>query len=79
VELFPNPTVKDFTVNLELDNASDVKYILTDLTGRVLDIKFAKNVTTESRSWDISNYPSGVYFMNVHANGKVSSKRIVKK
>jgi hypothetical protein len=79
VELFPNPTVKDFTVNLNLDKASDVKYILTDLTGRVIDIKFAKNVTSESRSWDISSYPAGVYFMSVHANGKVSSKRIVKK
>jgi hypothetical protein len=79
VELFPNPTVKEFTVTLNLDNASDVRFILTDISGRVMDIKYAKNVTNETRTWDIANYPAGVYFLHVNANGQNSTKRIVKK
>ncbi len=79
VELFPNPTVKEFTVTMNLDKASDVRYVLTDVSGKIIDIKFAKNVQNESRSWDVSNFPAGVYFLHVKANGETTTKKIVKK
>lgn len=79
VELFPNPTVKEFTVTLNLDAAADVRYLLTDINGRVIDIQYAKNASNESRTWDVTNFPAGVYFMHVKANGVTTTKRIVKK
>lgn len=78
VEVFPNPTVNQFTATLNLDKASDVRYILTDLNGRVIDIKNVKNVSNETRTWDVASFPAGVYFLHVKANGVTTTKRIVK-
>ncbi len=78
VEVFPNPTVNQFTATLNLEKASDVRYVLTDLNGLVLDLKNVKNVSNEARTWDISNFPAGVYFLHVKANGVATTKRIVK-
>jgi hypothetical protein len=64
---------------LNLDQASDVRFILTDAVGRVIDIKYANNVSTETRSWDITNFPAGVYFLHVKANGVSTSKKVVKR
>ena len=79
VEVFPNPATNQLNVNLNLDQASDVRFILTDAVGRVIDIKYANNVSTETRSWDITNFPAGVYFLHVKANGVSTSKKVVKR
>jgi hypothetical protein len=78
VNLFPNPTKESFTVELNLDNAKEVKLILTDVTGRVIKMEFANNVSQESRTYNISNLPAGVYMMSVVADGVRTTKRVVK-
>lgn len=75
----PNPTQGKFDVSLDLNNAQDVKFIITDFSGRIAHISFAKNINQETKTFDIANYPAGVYFFTVVADGARTTKRIVKK
>jgi len=79
VEVFPNPANDYFTVNVSIDNAEVIKYILTDVAGRVATMKFGNNVSNDSQTFDISAYPAGVYFLTVIADGVKTTKRIIKK
>lgn len=79
VEVFPNPAGDYFTVNVSIDNAEVVKYILSDVAGRVADVKVGNNVSNDTQTFDIARYPAGVYFLTVIADGVKTTKRIIKK
>lgn len=77
VSIAPNPNTGIFNVSLDLDNA-EVKFIITDISGRVANVSFGRNVNQEVKTFDISEYPAGVYFFTVVADGVRTTKRIVK-
>jgi hypothetical protein len=79
VKVMPNPTSNEFTVSYILENVSDVQYIMTDLSGRLVHIEKSFDVTNESKTFDISKLPSGVYLLNIVSNNGSSVKRIIKK
>lgn len=79
VEVYPNPVSTELSVNVNLESASDVRYILTDMSGRVIDIKFASDVTSEQRTFNVANFPAGMYMLHVKANGMSTSKKFIKK
>ncbi len=79
VTVMPNPTSDIINVSVELENMSDVKYIMTGMSGRVINYVQAADVTSEVRTFDISHLPAGVYLLNVISNEGSTTKRIVKK
>ena len=66
-------------MNLALENATDVQYVLTDLSGKIIHIEKSFNVTDEVKTFDVSKYPAGVFLLNVITNDASTTKRIVKK
>lgn len=78
LNLFPNPANNVLNIALDLDKASNVRYILTDVQGRVLNMQMHNNVQNDVYTLDVTNLPAGVYFMNARTENAVFTKRFVK-
>jgi len=80
LSVFPNPTSDVLNVALELEEAADVTYIVTDVTGRVINMATQSNVTEATSTLDVSSLAGGVYFITAQtAEGKQATQRFVKK
>lgn len=80
LSVFPNPTTDVLNVNIELDEATDITYIVTDVAGRVINMAKQTNVLDATSTLDVSALAGGVYFITAKgANGKEATQRFVKK
>jgi hypothetical protein len=77
--LYPNPATDVLNFNFDADEATDVMYILTDMTGRVLDMTQSKNVTNDAKSINISELPAGVYMLTAKSSENNWTEKFVKK
>lgn len=69
-----------FTVNLSLDEASDIELLILDRTGRILST-LADGFTNQGNylfTWDASHYPAGVYFMKIRNNLEQDMIKLIK-
>ena len=79
VSIYPNPA-KDFTtVSYELSNNSDVKFTLTDLSGKVVFSKTEENAKAGKHTMNIetAELANGVYTYSISLNGVIASDKIV--
>ncbi len=68
VGLYPNPAKN--LVNIDLNTTSSTSLSLADLSGRVLQtIELEEGL--EAYQLDVSNYPLGMYFIEIHQEGKL--------
>lgn len=74
VSIYPNPA-SDF-VNINSTNGKIESVRVTDASGRVV---LTNNMDKVSGEINIQHLPSGVYVFNISVNGKVISKKIIKK
>lgn len=67
LELYPNPAQNQVNVALNLNNRSDVKITVRDLSGRLVKTLSAKAVPagTESLSMDVSSLKTGTYIVSL--------------
>ncbi len=79
LSVFPNPANDVLNVNLELDEAANVTYVVTDIAGRVLTMATQNNVTVAARTIDVSVLPAGVYFVTAKTDKKETTSKFVKK
>jgi hypothetical protein len=56
--VFPNPVRTNLNFSVEFEEARDVRYILTDVSGRVLLLFNSDNVTKETKSINIEQFTS---------------------
>jgi hypothetical protein len=75
--VYPNPATDVLNFNFEAEEATDVMYILTDLSGRVLNITQSTNVTSETKSIDVSNLPAGVYMLTAKAANQNWTEKVI--
>ncbi|MFK5878805.1 MAG: T9SS type A sorting domain-containing protein [Flavobacteriaceae bacterium] len=75
IKIYPNPTLGVFNIEIQSlkENATLEIY---DILGKQIQSEILNKNTTQL---DISNYANGVYFLRFISDGKVSTKRIVKK
>jgi Secretion system C-terminal sorting domain len=78
VNVYPNPAKTVLNVQVAMDAASDLRYIMTDASGRVVRMNTSKNIQTETVSFDVEQLSAGVYFISVLTNKGVSTHRFVK-
>lgn len=78
MKMFPNPTADVLNVQVDLVETSNVQYIMTDASGRVVRMATHKNVQSEVVSFDVQNLAAGVYFMSIKTSKGVSTQRFVK-
>jgi Secretion system C-terminal sorting domain/Ig-like domain CHU_C associated len=75
VRVFPNPTEGQFTLALEgALQQQPVSVSVTDVLGRLLDVR--PRSIASSILFDLSSQPSGVYFIQVYANGQAIVRTI---
>ncbi len=78
MNVFPNPTNGLLNVQVDTKTATDIQYIMTDASGRIVRMQTNKNVVSEIATFDVQNLPAGVYFMSIKTNSGVSTQRFVK-
>jgi hypothetical protein len=79
LSVFPNPITTNLNFKVEFEEARDVRYILTDVSGRVLLLFNSDNVTEETKSINIEKFPTGIYFLTAETAQGSKTKRIIKK
>ena len=75
-EISPNPS--NGTVNLSIDNAYEVKINLYDISGRsIFQSNFSNLNSYFNREINFNPIAKGVYLLNVNADGKIATKKII--
>lgn len=78
LELFPNPNSGEFTINLNLDQASTVSAVIFDAQGRLVwNKEFGIIDGNISELVNLGNDDSGVYFLRVTSNNETVVKKII--
>ena len=75
IRLFPNPSDGFFELEILFSQASSVELTIYDFTGRVLQKRELPSQTEHLDQLNLSNYPSGVYYLKVVAGEKVAMKK----
>ena len=76
IKVYPNPTSGLIEISLNDPLESDYKIEVFDLNHIILTIEKQKNEKTTQI--DLSNYPSGIYFIKISSKNKFYHFRIVK-
>jgi hypothetical protein len=77
--IFPNPSSDNLNVKLTLNETSSVTMNLIDITGKKIANFISDNGINGdiNRTFDISSYSKGIYFIELKINDKVSLQKIV--
>lgn len=78
LEVSPNPATKEINISVDFESARDVEYILTDAAGHVLNTFNSTQVTTETQTINIEQFPAGVYFLTAHTDQGKVTQRVMK-
>jgi len=77
--VYPNPTNNQLNVDVSFEDAQDVMYVITDVSGRVITMTQQNNVTEATQTLDVSGLPAGVYFITAKTAQGESTERFIKK
>ena len=78
VTVFPNPTTGQLTVNLAEYLDQEVSLQVFDLTGQPVQASRTKLVESATEQLDLSNLPSGIYWLRLQsADGTSYTERVV--
>ena len=79
-KVYPNPTANSATVAFSLTNASEVNVNVTDMSGKEVFAKNLGNLSAGENSTEINmaGMASGVYYVQLHSNGSVVTKKVIK-
>lgn len=76
-EVFPNPAVDEITIRAVTGFTNPVEVIMFDMTGRVFKRVNYESISEES-TLDISNIPSGEYYLRIASKEHSGLKSIIK-
>jgi len=71
IDLYPNPTQQEITIDIKNYNGS-VETQIYDLSGRILEITNSKNINLE-------NYANGIYIFKINYANKAEELKVVKR
>jgi dienelactone hydrolase len=77
-DIYPNPFNQEFSVKIESDKTTDAKFEIFDVLSR--RISSSENEIPKGLSnfsFDLSKYPSGIYFLLVRHSGEVSFHKLI--
>ena len=76
INIYPNPNNGMFILESETI-LTDADVQIFDTQGRFLNVGF-KKINQRALSLDLSAYNSGIYIININANGKQTQMKVVK-
>ena len=73
VLVYPNPTSSKFTIDFFCRNSGNLKLNLISSTGQTVKLLIDKNTSNGQKnfSFDTSNLPKGIYFLQIELDGKL--------
>lgn len=78
VNVFPNPTDGRVNLNCELQKADDVQIVIYNSLGATILQDQLKNSKNFTRQYDLSEYPSGIYLIEVASGqGQITTKQFL--
>lgn len=77
LQIFPNPTKGLVNLDFELNQTTEVSIRVFSATGQLLRDVQGANIQSEQLQLDMSEYPSGVYFLQINAGGHISGHRVI--
>ncbi len=79
INIVPNPTVNQVTINIQNENIMNINLIISDLTGKSIISKDYLNINSNvfNTSFNTSNLPSGTLFFNLTIDGKLFTKQVI--
>lgn len=77
-EIYPNPSENILNIQYYLDMHSEVKLLITDIKGNIIDTIINENQETGNYNIDFrtDKLPSGTYFIILTCNGQKTTKQI---
>jgi len=75
IKIYPNPTKKDITIYCKGKTIENIS--ITDMQGKTTTANVQKT-SKDTYSLNLENYPYGTYIINVNADGKNESFKIMK-
>jgi hypothetical protein len=79
MHLFPNPATNQVSINMSgLTKNESNQLVITTILGEVLKEEFLSGKDHYELSWDISNLPSGIYFIALNGFNKRAVSKLIK-
>jgi photosystem II stability/assembly factor-like uncharacterized protein len=75
IQVFPNPSHGSIMLQYNLESSQNVTFAVFDEVGRQQDVRSTS--LRNGISLDVTNVPSGIYFVRVSAGGYVQSRSVV--
>ena len=77
ITVTPNPTSGVFSVNYELDAASDLEIRIMNVLGQTVSVRTVDAATAGAENFDLTNFAAGTYTLVTTSNDRLSTKRII--
>ncbi len=77
--IYPNPSVGELTVEVNLKEATLLSFEITDISGKLLATKSIQHASGNVKeSLDLSELKPSIYFLNIKSNEGLSTHKIIK-
>ena len=77
ISIYPNPTSGTFTLNINMEDAKQVNYVIYNILGQKVSEGTIDSGNKMSREIDMQNYPAGVYSILIDVDGVRFNKKFV--
>jgi hypothetical protein len=80
IGLYPNPANSKTTLSLRVEKAVSLNYSLVDVTGKEMESGVLHlNIGDNSHTFGVSNFPKGIYLLNLTNEGSTISRKLIVK
>lgn len=80
ISVYPNPTKELINLSVNLENPSQEMIVrIIDGSGRAILVNKHENVQENIFTYDMSNYPAGLYYFYIRTDEGVKTKRVIVK
>ncbi len=73
--IYPNPTASKLNINL--GKTANAIITLTDMQGQILMTDKVNNASDSVRTYDVTTYAKGIYFLNITSGEQTSTSKII--
>lgn len=77
LKFYPNPANNFLNVDIDLEQPTLANITLADLNGRVISIDEVENAYKQSRQYDVSGLPNGMYIVRIATKAGTKTKKFV--
>ena len=77
LDIFPNPAQTTANILINFEQAADVQVELVNIVGQVVTSTRQENVTNGEFTFNVEDYPAGVYLVRINANDESVTRRLV--